>query len=211
MHDPTLHEKATWTRARRHLCRQDPILGQVVRQAGELLPLKPRGSRFESLAAILLGQQISVQAAATVRRRLRERLGGRLDPAALLALDAGGYRACGVSRQKREYLQDLARKHCDGTLKLRSLRARSDEEIIQHLCQVRGIGRWTAEMFLLFHLGRPDVLSLGDLGLQNAVRKLYGLTERPTPAQFQEIAADWRPWRSVASWYLWSTLGGPIL
>lgn len=206
-----LHDERAWREARRYLCRQDPVLGRVVKRVGVLSAPRPRHSRFESLAHMILGQQISIQAAATVRRRLRARLGGRLTAAKLLKLEEAGYRECGVSRQKREYLQDLARRYQSRDLKLRSIHRLDDESVIEHLIQVKGIGRWTGEMFLLFVLGRPDVLSVGDLGLQNAVRNLYGLKERPGPKHFTKLAETWRPWRSVASWYLWSSLGGPMV
>lgn len=211
MNQATLHDEAAWRQARRHLCRHDPVMADVVKKIGAIFPDLPRYSRFESLAHMILGQQISIQAAATVRRRLRARLGGRLSPAKILQLDETGYRECGVSRQKHDYLKDLAHRQAQGSLKLRSIQRLEDEEVIEHLCQVKGIGQWTGEMFLLFVLGRPDVLSVGDLGLQNAVRNLYGLKERPSPKHFSKLAESWRPWRSVASWYLWSSLGGPMV
>jgi len=211
MNQATLHDEAAWRRARRHLCRHDPVMADVVQKIGAIFPDLPRHSRFESLAHMILGQQISIQAAATVRRRLRTRLGGRLSPAKILQLDEAGYRECGVSRQKRNYLRDLAHRQAQGSLKLRSIQRLEDEKVIEHLCQVKGIGPWTGEMFLLFVLGRPDVLSVGDLGLKNAVRNLYGLRERPSPRHFLKLAESWRPWRSVASWYLWSSLGGPMV
>jgi DNA-3-methyladenine glycosylase II len=211
MQEMTLHDEKAWREARRYLCRQDPVLGEVVKRVGALSAPLPRRTRFESLAHMILGQQISIQAAATVRRRLRARLGGRLSASKLLQLEEDGYRDCGVSRQKREYLQDLARRYQNRDLKLRSIHRLDDESVIEHLIQVKGIGRWTGEMFLLFVLGRPDVLSVGDLGLQNAVRKLYKLKERPSPKHFTKLAETWRPWRSVACWYLWSSLGGPMV
>lgn len=211
MKQTTLHDELAWRKARRHLCRHDPVLGKVVKRVGALSVPPPRHSRFESLAHMILGQQISIQAAATVRRRLRARLGGRLSATKLLRLKENGYRECGVSRQKREYLQDLARRYQNHDLKLRTIHRLDDESVIEHLTQVKGIGRWTGEMFLLFVLGRPDVLSVGDLGLQNAVRNLYGLKDRPSAKRFVELAEAWRPWRSVASWYLWSSLGGPMV
>ena len=211
MNPVTLHDEAAWKRARRHLSRSDPVMAAVVKKIGPIAPPLPRQSRFESLASMILGQQISIQAAATVRRRLRARLGRRLVPAKILQLDEAGYRECGVSRQKRDYLKDLALRQTQGSLKLRSIHRLQDEEVIEHLSQVKGIGRWTGEMFLLFVLGRPDVMSLGDLGLQNAVRNLYGLKERPKPKHFLKLGESWRPWRSVASWYLWKSLGGPLV
>jgi DNA-3-methyladenine glycosylase II len=186
-------------------------MGELIRRTGDLDYASSRETRFQSLARSILDQQISVQAAATIHHRLRARVGGRIDASGLDTLDDLSYRECGVSRQKRDALRDLAARSLDGRLRLTGLHHRADEEVIEHLTQVRGVGRWTAEMFLIFVLGRPDVLSVGDLGLQNAARRLYELDERPTPLEFEALAEPWRPWRSLASWYLWSSLGGPNL
>ncbi len=211
MDGASLHDEATWRRARRKLLRSDPVLAEVIRRQPVLTPPPPHHSRFALLAHSILSQQISVKAAATIRRRLSLRLGNKWTPSAVLALEDADFQACGVSRQKRGYLRDLARKEADGVLRLRGLHRRSDQEVIDDLTRIKGVGRWTAEMFLIFVLGRPDVLSVDDLGLQNAVRRFWDLDERPDPESFHRLAMPWRPWRSVASWYLWSALGGPDL
>ncbi len=183
----------------------------AIERVGKLDYRAPRETRLQSLSRSILGQQISVAAAATIRGRLQRQLGGQITATGLGSLDDAGFRECGVSRQKRDAMQDLSTRSLDGRLKLRGLQHHPDEDVIEHLTQVRGIGRWTAEMFLIFVLGRPDVLSVGDLGLQNGARQLYGLAERPKPGEFERLAEPWRPWRSLASWYLWASLGGPDL
>ncbi len=206
---PSLYDQGTWRRARRDLIQRDPVFANAIRRLHVAAPHRPRSSRFALLAHAILSQQISGKAAATIRRRLKERLEGRWTPTALLELGDEDFTLCGVSRQKRDYLRDLATRESDGSLKLRSLHLRDDEEVIEILTRIKGVGRWTAEMFLIFVLGRTDVLAVDDLGLQNAVRNLHGLAERPGPEQFRRIAEVWKPWRSIASWYLWATLGGP--
>ena len=129
-----------------------------------------------------------------------------MTPAALLSLRGPRFRTVGVSRQKEAFLKDLARRVLSGELRFESLAALEDEAVINQLTQVKGIGVWTAHMFLMFGLRRPNVLPVGDLGIQNAVHRLYRLTERPKAAQLEEIAARWSPWRSVACWYLWRSL-----
>ncbi len=209
MNPLSLHDEHTWRQARRHLFSSDPILAEAMRRHVPVPPRRSRYSRFALLAHSILSQQISMKAAQTIQRRLDNHLDGRWTAPAILAVDDLSFTQCGVSRQKRNYLRDLARNEVEGRLKLRSIHRKPDEEIIEDLSLVKGVGRWTGEMFLIFVLGRPDVLSVGDLGLQNAAQELYGLKARPRPNVFTRIARPWRPWRSVASWYLWATLGGP--
>jgi DNA-3-methyladenine glycosylase II len=185
----------------------DPVLADLAR-AHPVPFADRRRRRFEALATAILDQQISLRAAAAIRERLRRRLGGRIHAAGLLALDDDGFAGCGVSRPKRESLRDLSARHDDGRLRLASLHRRDDEAVVAHLTQVRGIGRWTAEIFLLFVLGRCDVLTADDLGLQAAAQTLYGLDERPGRADLERLAAPWRPWRSAASLYLWAHRDG---
>jgi DNA-3-methyladenine glycosylase II len=192
--------------ARAHLRRADPVLATLIGPR-DLCPGRRRG-RLAALVRSIVGQQLGLKAAATIHGRLVERLAGQLTPQALLALDDATFRAAGISRQKTAALRDLARRADTGALRLAGLHRRDDAAVVEHLVQVRGIGQWTAEMFLIFVLARPDVLSVGDLGLQTAVQRAYGLRARPKPAALQALAEPWRPYRSVASWYLWASLGG---
>jgi DNA-3-methyladenine glycosylase II len=194
-----------WPRAKRALARRDPVMAGLIR-AHPRVALRSRGDAFHTLARAIVGQQISVKAADTVWARFCA-AAPTLAPAAVLALGLPRLRACGLSGRKAEYLRDLARHFADGTIHVHRWPDMDDEAVIAELVQVRGIGRWTAEMFLLFNLLRPDVLPLADLGLQRAVAGLYfchdGLAE---PALIQEVAEQWRPWRSIATWYLWRSL-----
>lgn len=167
------------------------------------------GGGFAVLARSILSQQISTKAARSIRRKLQDLLPGRrLAAAPILQLSDQQLQSAGVSAQKRGYLRDLANRTADGTLNFRRL-ARADEEtVIEELTQVRGIGRWTAQMYLMFGLGRPDVFAPDDLGLQNAARDLYGLASRPSPMELAAMAKAWQPWRTVAAWYLWRSLDG---
>jgi DNA-3-methyladenine glycosylase II len=193
-----------WPGACRKLRRADKVMGGLIRRAGRS-SLRPRRDAFFSLARSIVGQQISVLAAESVWRKLSERLGA-VTPAALAAEDEDSLRACGLSRQKVRYLTSLAGHFLDGALELEAWPALDDEAVIARLCQVDGIGRWTAEMFLIFHLTRPDVLPVADLGLQKAIGRHYACGPKPTPAEMRAIAEPWRPWRSVAVWYLWRSL-----
>jgi DNA-3-methyladenine glycosylase II len=166
--------------------------------------LEVRGAPFESLLRAILYQQLAGPAAAAIERRFLAIFGDRI-PASheLITVTDEQLRSAGVSRQKSGYMRSLAEHFVAGTLSDRRLRRASDEEVIEHITQVKGIGRWTADMLLLFCLGRPDVLPVGDLGVRASMRAAYGLDELPTPAQMEEIAEPWRPYRSAATWYLW--------
>lgn len=171
--------------------------------------LQSRGDAFTTLARSIVGQQISVKAAQSVWDRFAQTVGGpshRLDPAAVLGLDTPALRAAGLSARKAEYLADLARHFDAGTVHVRQWQQMDDEAIVDELVAIRGIGRWTAEMFLIFRLHRPDVLPVGDLGIVKAVERLYRLRKRPEPKRLLTIGEPWRPYRSVASWYLWQSL-----
>lgn len=191
-----------------HLRGRDQVLREVIDAAGPCA-LKLRRDRFAALAGSILSQQISTSAARTIRARLIERAGGRLAAEPLLALSDEELRACGVSAQKAGYLRDLSSRVASGALPLDRIGRLGDEEVIQYLTAVKGIGRWTAQMFLIFSLGRPDVLPHDDLGIRNAIRKLYGLPEMPRRDEMDRIAEPWRPYASVACWYLWRSLDGP--
>lgn len=161
---------------------------------------------FPALARSIVFQQLSGKAAATIFGRLEAALKGRLTPGALLRLTDERMRSFGLSRQKTAYLQDLARRTRSGELDFAALPGRSDQEVIATLTAVKGVGVWTAQMFLIFALGRPDVLPTADLGIRTAMKKLCGLTELPKPVEMERIAAPWRPYASVACWYLWRSL-----
>ena len=194
------------TAAARHLKRRDPVLAAVIRQVGPC-GYSLQQDRFGMLVRSIVFQQLSGAAARTILGRLTEALPGKkLAPAGLAALTAEEYRLAGVSKQKSGYLQSLVELSLRGDLRLSRIGRYADEEIIAKLTQVKGIGVWTAQMFLMFSLGRPDVLPWDDLGVRQAIRKLYGLSEMPTRVQSERIAEPWRPYASVASWYCWRSL-----
>lgn len=194
------------TRALRHLRKSDPVLAEVIRRVGPF-ELQPKRGRFQSLVRSILAQQISTAVARSMLRKLQARLApSRLSPESLGQLSFDDLRAIGLSRQKASYLQDLTEKVLDGTVRLHRVHRLSDEEIIDELIQIKGIGRWTVQMFLIFCLGRPDVFAPDDFGLRSAIQKLYDLPELPKRSEAEEIAAPWRPHGTVASWYLWRSL-----
>lgn len=187
----------------RHLRRKDPVLGDVIRQVGPFA-MKLERNRFRALLRSIIAQQISGSAARSIWKRLLESVRPGPPTAAKIAtLTVDELRASGVSPQKAAYVHDLAARATDGRLRLSRVHRLPDEDVITELVQVKGVGEWTAHMFLMFSLGRPDVLAHGDLGVRTAVRDLYGLTELPDRATTQTIAAPWRPWATVACWYCW--------
>jgi len=169
--------------------------------------MRYRKPGFSSLVRSIIAQQVSCQAAATVYARLRT-AAGAVRPSAILALNDEQWRGVGISGQKRSYLVDLAVKTQARAIRWNQLAQLSDEEIIASLTQVRGVGVWTAQMFLMFALRRPDVLPAGDLGIQSAIQAAYKLPARPKPAEVERLGRPWRPWASVASWYLWRSRNG---
>lgn len=194
--------------------RRDPVLAGIIRSHGPcaLGETRDRFDHFAMLVRAIVFQQLSTKAATTIHSRLIGAMpGGRVSPESLASLTDEQYRAVGISRQKAMYLRDLGEKVTSAVLPLEALDTMSDEEVITALTQVKGIGRWTAEMFLIFRLQRPDVLPVGDLGIVNAIQKAYGFRKKPTPARMLEIGEAWRPYRSVASWYLWRSLDPPPL
>lgn len=193
------------------LSRADEVLGRFIARVGPLrLTASPRFSPFEALASSIVYQQLNGKAAATILGRFREAVGlrGRFpDPQAVLAAPERVLRGAGLSRSKLAALRDLARKTLAGEVpSAAALRRMSDEEIIARLTQVRGIGPWTAQMLLIFRLGRPDVLPVTDYGVRQGFTQLYGGRELVSPAKLISHAERWRPYRSVASWYLWRVL-----
>ncbi len=162
---------------------------------------------FKALVHSIMSQQLSTKAAATIARRFDDLFGGTFPtPAQVLDMPEEKLRSVGLSRMKVSFVRDLARRVGDGSLRLDALDVMTDDEVIAALTEVKGIGRWTAEMFLMFRLQRPDVLPVGDLGIVNAIKKQYRLRKTPTPARLIRIGESWRPYRSVACWYLWASL-----
>lgn len=193
-----------WPEATKHLARVDPVLRELVRKHREA-DFRLRGDAFQALARAIVGQQISVKAAQSIWARF-EQCVGKVTPANVVARDAAALRACGFSGQKVSYVKDLARRfHC-GEVKPRRWNAMDDEAIIEELVAVKGIGRWTAEMFLMFSLARPNVLPVDDLGLQRAMERNYNNGRAITRNRMRRIAAAWSPWCTVASWYMWRSL-----
>ena len=193
-----------WDGAKRSLARRDPVMGAIIRSRPRV-HLVRRGEPFMTLARAIVGQQISVKAAQSVWDRLMLCV-GECTPQAVLRRKAPRLRACGLSDRKTEYIVDLARRFDRGLVHPHRWPGMSDEEVIADLVQVRGIGRWTAEMFLIFNLLRPDVFPLDDLGLQNAIRRHYCDGRKASLARMRRLGEQWAPWRSVATWYLWRSL-----
>lgn len=192
-----------------HLKQRDPVLRQVINQAGPFT-LKPERDRFWMLVRSIISQQISVKAARSIRDRLVLLAAPhKISPEVLVQLGPDDLRTAGVSPQKARYLLDLATKVHDGTVRLSKIGRLSDDEVIVELTQVVGIGRWTAEMFLMFALGRLDVFPVGDLGVRNAMKTLYSFEDSTPLADYHKIAESWAPYRSVASWYCWRSLETP--
>jgi len=186
------------------LSAADSRMGALITLIGEIRTT-PQGPHFASLARSIISQQISVKAAATIRGRVLE-IAGELSPEALTAASDDALRGAGLSASKLAYLRDLSSKVKSNEVELERLHAMSDEAVIQVLTSIKGIGKWTAEMFLIFGLGREDVVSVGDAGLQRAARWLYGLKERADRKYLQQVMDLWRPYGSIASLYLWEAI-----
>ena len=192
-------------RARRALGRADPELGAWIAKVGRCrLELRPTVEPLPTLVRTIVFQQLSGKAARTIHGRALAALDGPLEAERLRATPVRRLRAAGLSRAKVAALHDLAAKVLDGTVpSARALARLDDDAVIERLCEVRGIGRWSAEMFLMFSLGRPDVMSVGDLGLRKGFERVFGMTRQPAARTFERRAERWRPWRTVACWYLW--------
>jgi len=199
-----------------HLRKSDPVLRGVIDGIEADGGIGPRGGRrglkrddhYGALVRSIVGQQLSAKVAAVMNQRMLDRFGGRPPtPQEVLDEEPEEFRAAiGLSNMKVVFLRSLAEHVLDGSLELEKMNQLSDEDVIAELIEVKGIGEWTAHMFLLFHLERPDVLAVGDLGIRAAMRNAYGLDELPSPSEMEEIAAPWRPWRSIACRYLWRSL-----
>jgi DNA-3-methyladenine glycosylase II len=199
---------ADYQRARRTLLGRDPVLASLIRRHGPCgLAAAQRADHFSALVRAITGQQLSTKAAATIYGRMVALMpGGVPTLEGLGCVGDEALRAAGMSRQKIAYLRDLCEKISSRALDLDTLDALADEDVVNALVKVKGIGRWSAEMFLIFRLHRPDVLPVGDLGIVIAVQRAYRLRTRPKPERLRKIGEAWRPYRSVASWYLWRSL-----
>ncbi len=193
-----------WDRAKRALRRRDAVMSSIM-QRHKGIYLVRRGEPFLTLARAIVGQQISVKAAQSVWDRVVA-CAGAVTPEGILLKKPTELRACGLSDRKTEYIVDLARRFAEGLVHPYRWDEMSDEEVIADLVQVRGIGRWTAEMFLIFNLLRPDIFPLDDLGLQKGIRVCYFKGRKVSLARMRKLGESWRPWRSVATWYLWRSL-----
>jgi DNA-3-methyladenine glycosylase II len=191
------------------ILRADPHFGPVVETVGPCRIRASRGSRFASLVSAIVYQQLAGAAARTIHGRLVDALGRRVTPERILATEPDRLRAAGLSRNKLAAVLDLAERSLDGTLRLRSLGRLSDDEVVEHLTVVRGIGPWTARMFLMFDLHRPDVWPVGDLGVRKGWARIHGLDAVPPPPDLQGAAEHLRPWRSAAAWYCWRAVEMP--
>lgn len=195
---------AYWKRATRELGAADPVLGAlIVRYKG--LTLSSRGDAFQTLARSIVGQQISVKAAQSVWDRFAAAV-GEMQPKRVLRLSVEELRGCGLSGQKVNYLRDLSSRFADGAIDISRWHDMDDESLIDELTEVKGIGRWTAEMFLIFYLTRPDVFPLADIGLQRAMELHYNKGRKLSDRRIVTLGKLWSPWRSVATWYLWRSL-----
>ena len=189
-----------------HLKKSDPVLASVIGRVGAY-KMQYRDPGFETLVRSIVYQQLSGRVAKVIFDRLAAAvLGGKLTPAAILKLTPARMRKCGLSKQKTAYIRDLARKTARGKVDFDALRALPDEAVIECLTEVKGIGVWTAHMFLMFSLRRPNVLPTGDYGVQVAIRKHYKKRKLPKPKDMEKIAKAWEPYRSVACWYMWRSL-----
>lgn len=198
-----------WEQACKELSKNDPTLAKVIRTyRGEFL--RTRGQPFETLARSIVGQQISVKAADTVWARLVEllRVHGvrKIQPEIILKLSTEDLRSCGLSARKVEYLKDLSQHFLTQKVHPKKWQKMTDEEIIEELTDIRGLGRWTVEMFLIFYLLRPNIFPVADIGLQKAVSKLYQKKYPPSKTALEKLRKQYHPWASVATWYLWRSL-----
>jgi DNA-3-methyladenine glycosylase II len=198
---------ADYARGRRLLARRDPVIRDLMRTHGACgLADAQHTDPFTALVHAIVSQQLSTKAAATIARRFDALFGGTPTPAGVAAVTDPQLRAVGLSGQKIEYMRDLCARMQSGSLPLGDIHILDDAAVIEALTQVKGIGRWTAEMFLMFRLHRPDILPVGDLGIVKAVQRAYKLRKAPDPKRLTRIGEPWRPYRSIACWYLWASL-----
>ncbi len=193
-----------WPEAKTHLAKKDRVLRKLMKSYPDAV-LNTRGDAFQTLARSIVGQQISVKAAQSVWNRFAQ-AAVTMKPATVVSLPVETMRGCGLSGQKVLYIKDLARHFEDGLVRPRRWSRMADEAVIDDLIRVKGVGRWSAEMFLMFRLMRPNILPVGDLGLQRAMERLYNDGEPLTKDEMRTIGKPWQPWSSVATWYLWRSL-----
>ena len=205
---PDLASPITFQKAAEHLSSHDAILADVIKNA-PLPAFVPHKNYYQELVESIISQQLSVKAAATILKRFKELFSADFPtPEDILATDIEVLRGVGLSRQKGSYIKDLAIRVLEGSIQFSHLDSLSNQEVIDELVQIKGVGVWTVHMFLLFCMGRLDVLPTGDLGIKNGMYKLYDLPEKPTPEDMEMIALNnnWHPYESVASWYVWHSL-----
>jgi DNA-3-methyladenine glycosylase II len=193
-----------WKEACRDLSVNDSVMGQLIREFPDVR-LKSRGSAFETLLRAIVGQQISVKAARSIWERFAAQI-GRISPENVAKQRLNDLRSCGLSQQKVSYIFDLAQHFTQGSINPRSFRGLEDSELIDLLCSVRGIGRWTAEMFLIFHLHRPNIWPIQDIGLIRAIERHYLGSSKASKSEIESAGDRFKPWRTVATWYLWRSL-----
>jgi 3-methyladenine DNA glycosylase/8-oxoguanine DNA glycosylase len=200
------HGSAATSRAVRHLRLADPVLAEIIRRVGPCrFETRNSGTHFEALARAIVYQQLSGSAAGTIHGRVAETLGG-ITPEAVLGTPDAPLRAAGLSRQKIAYLRDLSERVHGGELDLRRIHELPDDDVVAAVCSVKGIGRWTAHMFLMFRLGRLDVLPELDLGVRKAVQRAYRMRKLPSTERLTKLGSRWAPYRTIAAWYLWRSL-----
>jgi DNA-3-methyladenine glycosylase II len=192
-----------------HLKKSDVVLASIIERVGPYR-ITYREPTFEALARAIVFQQLSTKAARTIHGRLEEAAGGRLTPEAIQSLSIGEMRRAGLSKQKIGYIRDLAEHALSRRVDFERLPSMSDEEVLVALTDIKGIGVWTAQMFLLFALRRPNILAVGDLGVRTAIQRFYRKRKLPTPTQIEKLATAWHPYCSVACWYLWRSLELPV-
>jgi DNA-3-methyladenine glycosylase II len=192
-------------KALNHLKKCDATLAGIITRVGPYR-ITYREPTFEALARAIVFQQLNGKAARTIYARLKEAAGGKITPEAIQNLSVGKMRRAGLSRQKIGYIRDLAEHALSGKVDFANLDRLNDEEVIAALTDIKGIGEWTAHMFLIFALRRPNVLATGDLGVRTAIQRAYKKRKLPNPKEMEKIAASWHPYRSVACWYLWRSL-----
>lgn len=193
--------------ALKHL-KNDPVLAGILKQVGPCT-MQYRDPTFDTLVRSIVYQQLSGRVASVIFGRLLEAVGEELTPAGIMKLRIPRMRKLGLSGQKTLYIRELAKHTRKGNIVFESLSSLPDADVIAHLTQVKGIGVWTAQMFLMFALRREDVLPVADLGIRSAMKKAWNLPDLPKPPEMEQLAASWQPWRSIACWYLWRYLDGP--
>lgn len=197
-------------KALNHLKESDPILASIIERVGPP-EIAYREPTFEALARSIVFQQLSTKAARTIYGRLEEAAGGRLTPESIQRLSVGEMRRAGLSKQKMGYIRDLAEHALSGKVDFARLPAMSDEQVIASLTDIKGVGVWTAHMFLIFALRRPNILAVGDLGVRTAIQRQYKKRKLPKPEHIEKLAVNWHPYCSFACWYLWRSLDLPAV